>query len=1530
MTFVWFWNDNSTTEEGFDVFARIGTSGPFSRVRSIESSPPSATGSTGAIGYIDPFPANTQFQFQVFGYVKTASTTDPDTAHINSLESNTVSINVPAANTFAVPTNFTATAINGSETDVRFQWADQSTRELGVELWVSRNSGVYQKLTDIMFYESNPIDLGLTAGNSYRFKLRAFHDDAATRTVTAFTPEAPPTNQPAVILPFNPPSGLSPYNGDVGSDYVTLSWFDSSSAETSYEILGHPGGTFNNNLLTVFKVVPGNSGQGTIIARVPNLTPGLPYSFVVRGRSDATNPIGFTAYSNAVSITTKDGITSPQYVQMYVNQPFTYNLTTSNSFPVVFTSMAEGEDEELPPGLTYNGTTKQITGTPTTTGVTQVTMEVDFQNGWEKKNILALRVLNPPTVTNTIGNENMVTGSPVTINLANKFNDPEATSAARVTVAGGNSPIGSMDLIFFEGQALATVDNFKAYMNETAPNNYNGTVFHRSVPGFVVQGGAFRDVGAPNLFSAITVKPKINNQFHHSNIRGTVAMAKVGDDPNSATNQWFINLGNNGLHDLAHATNNLDVQNQGFTVFARVAGNGNVTGKNMAVADNMALKPTGDYAVKIGSNAAQLFEGWPLNSTTGLALMDTSKVLRMTSVAPVPVMNYTASTNTGATVVNASVTNTLGNPQLTLTPIDSGTTTVTVKATNLDGAEVSQSFQVNVISNVATLSGLVPSAGTLSPALSSGITNYTVNVPNNVTSFTLTPTAASGAATVAVEGVPLASGAASQVFTLNVGSNEIELDVEAEDGTDRHYVVTVNRSALRVSTNFVQVNEGVPWIDLELRRESDATGTANFTVSTQNGTATAGQDFTAKVNEATVFPMGATSMNVRILLGAVGASEPNETFTVVVAGGSMAVPEIVTVLIIDSADSTKPTVTLASPAATAKTLNLNTGTSINIMGTAGDNRGLKRVEWSFNGAPFTPIPISTDGSSSPTSASFNFPQLPRTGVNTISLKSIDLRNNESVVLTRTFTVLRPLPVTLSGSGGMTAGYTPDVSYREVGKSYTLTATSVAPSTTTNGTLFSGWTIGGIDAAAVGTPALNNDNAARVGVAKSALEKNVLTFTFREGMTLTANFEPNSYPNIMGVYNGLVRPATGQPRTNASEGFITATVQNSGGFSGKLTIDGTTLSVSGSFDHQGHARFGTARAKTLTVARTNKPSLMVELFIDIDTPGLNDRIWGSVTAKSFQQSQVVSVSEVDADRAFYNGVSQIVPSEYLIASTNGPATFTTVFPPLPLYDGMNAVETQVQGVALKDYPQGTGIGTITVSKTGVVTLSGTLADGTIIGASSTLSQVGVGHASRFPLFMQLYGKLGFLSGFVQLDHAAPGSDISAVNLQWLRPTQTGSHYYPHGWPSCIKVNLLAARYELPNGSESVLRVPDGSDPGTGSDDLQEAGADDDGNASLIFSHGHIEGEMTKAVSLSATDVVTNVPDNDPTFLLKVDRKTGMISGSVAHPDDTRPDFKGVILRKGTHASGYGYFLTKQPRPIDYMGESGHVLLLGHPQ
>jgi cyclophilin family peptidyl-prolyl cis-trans isomerase len=130
--------------------------------------------------------------------------------------------------------------------------------------------------------------------------------------------------------------------------------------------------------------------------------------------------------------------------------------------------------------------------------------------------------------------------------------------ASRVTV---ETQLGSFEIELFENEAPNTVANFLTYVRD---GRFDATIVHRSVTDFVIQTGSYRVVDG-ELDNVPTDDP-VANEFGRSNTRGTVAMAKLAGDPDSATSGWFVNLADN--------SENLDDQNGGFTVFGEVVGDG--------------------------------------------------------------------------------------------------------------------------------------------------------------------------------------------------------------------------------------------------------------------------------------------------------------------------------------------------------------------------------------------------------------------------------------------------------------------------------------------------------------------------------------------------------------------------------------------------------------------------------------------------------------------------------------------------------------------------------------------------------------------------------------------------------------------------------------------------------------------------------------------------------------------------------------------------------------------------------------------
>ena len=119
---------------------------------------------------------------------------------------------------------------------------------------------------------------------------------------------------------------------------------------------------------------------------------------------------------------------------------------------------------------------------------------------------------------------------------------------------------GVITLKLFEDKAPATVANFKEYVKS---GHYDGTIFHRVIGNFMIQGGGFE----PGMQQKPTRAP-INNEANNglSNKLGTVAMARTME-PHSASAQFFINVADNSFLDHSAPT----VQGWGYAVFAEVA-----------------------------------------------------------------------------------------------------------------------------------------------------------------------------------------------------------------------------------------------------------------------------------------------------------------------------------------------------------------------------------------------------------------------------------------------------------------------------------------------------------------------------------------------------------------------------------------------------------------------------------------------------------------------------------------------------------------------------------------------------------------------------------------------------------------------------------------------------------------------------------------------------------------------------------------------------------------------------------------------
>ncbi len=143
---------------------------------------------------------------------------------------------------------------------------------------------------------------------------------------------------------------------------------------------------------------------------------------------------------------------------------------------------------------------------------------------------------------------------------------PLAASATDATKVRLKTSAGDIVLELYPDKAPKSVENFLQYVRD---KHYDGTVFHRVIDGFMIQGGGFTGEFKEKATRA-PIPLEATNGLR--NDRGTVAMARTGD-PNSATSQFFINVGNNNM------LNAPNPDGHGYTVFGKVVSGMDVVDK---------------------------------------------------------------------------------------------------------------------------------------------------------------------------------------------------------------------------------------------------------------------------------------------------------------------------------------------------------------------------------------------------------------------------------------------------------------------------------------------------------------------------------------------------------------------------------------------------------------------------------------------------------------------------------------------------------------------------------------------------------------------------------------------------------------------------------------------------------------------------------------------------------------------------------------------------------------------------------------
>ena len=289
-----------------------------------------------------------------------------------------------------------------------------------------------------------------------------------------------------------------------------------------------------------------------------------------------------------------------------------------------------------------------------------------------------LPVLNRP-ITDRTG----LAGFPLTVDLASAFGmeaiDDQVVRFTSQFNSGGVPVV--MDMALFSNRTPVTRQNFLKYVTD---GDYVSSFIHRSVPGFVIQGGASNIIN--NSIGSVPTDSPIVNEFGVSNTLGTISMAKLDGDPNSATSQWFVSLGAN--------TDILDPQNGGFTVFGRMTRS---TFGNVQIFGDPSIFPIFD----IGG----IYNELPLFYTHVPGNLQISEFVLFPGVALVPLpegqagesstLTYTVVSNSNPAVATASI-QPAGTLSLSPAAGQTGSTLIRVRATDSLGNTVEDSFTLTV------------------------------------------------------------------------------------------------------------------------------------------------------------------------------------------------------------------------------------------------------------------------------------------------------------------------------------------------------------------------------------------------------------------------------------------------------------------------------------------------------------------------------------------------------------------------------------------------------------------------------------------------------------------------------------------------------------------------------------------------------------------------------------------------------------------------------------------------------------------
>lgn len=319
-----------------------------------------------------------------------------------------------------------------------------------------------------------------------------------------------------------------------------------------------------------------------------------------------------------------------------------------------------------------------------------------------------------------------------------------------------------------------------------------------------------------------------------------------------------------------------------------------------------------------------------------------------------------------------------------------------------------------------------------------------------------------------------------------------------------------------------------------------------------------------------------------------------------------------------------------------------------------------------------------------------------------------------------------------------------------------------------------------------------------------------------------------FPSAKGTYNGLF--GDGSPAID-SAGLCTLTLTSKGTYTGSLQLAGKRYAFKG--------KFGGTDSDT-TIPRAGNSALTAHFTLDSSG---SDHLTGTISDGNWTAS-------LDARRPIFNAQN---PAPFA-------GSYTVVIP------GVSGSQTA---------PQGYGFGTLKVDATGKAKFAGSLADGTAVTQSASVSQDG-----DLPFFGSLYKGQGILWAPMIIDTSRASDDIHG-SLSWIKAAQNAK-FYPDGFD--VEVTGIGSLYQKPAAGTRII---------------------DRSDATVSFDGGDLTNPFANSITIDTNDKVMNQSGNPLTMSFAT--STGLFKGTAKSPDHKNVSYRGAAFQKVNKA--YGYFLGK---------------------